>query len=197
MKAAITATVTATAKIATAVRRLFRSLFMTSLLCQRTPLDGWGSSAGRLAAYLTSVLTGPAECQAWLSAAWDEACKLQRPLPDGVLKIVASREPMDGDAGVPARRFWLNKSCREVRLDHASLLRPIDHSRNVVRMLAATLVPEHYSSGHCGKLCRRSHLISSAKGQRNCLAHIKSCVVLSYLSSISRPPLAPSTAPDR
>jgi hypothetical protein len=107
MKAAIIATVSATAKIDTAVRRLFRSLFMTSLLCQRTPLDGWGSSAGRLAAYLTAVLTDPAECQAWLSAPWDEACKLQRPLPDGVLKIVASGEPMDGDAGVPARPFLL------------------------------------------------------------------------------------------
>jgi hypothetical protein len=81
----------------------------------------------------------------------------------------------------------LTNRAGRVRLDHASLLRPIDHSRNVVRMLAATLVPEHCSSGHCGKLCRWSHLISSAKGQRNCLAHIKSCVVLPYLSSISRP----------
>jgi putative SOS response-associated peptidase YedK len=52
-------------------------------------------------------LTDPAECHAWLSAPWDEACKLQRPLPDGVLKIVASGEPMDGDAGVPARPFLL------------------------------------------------------------------------------------------
>src|ERR1700730_371310 len=137
-----------------------------------------------------NILTDPAKCHAWLSAPWDEASKLQRPLPDGVLKIVASGEPMDGDAGVPARpscrrRFWLNKSSGRVRLDHASLLRPLDHSRNVVRMLAATLVPEHCSSGHCGKLCRWSHLISSAKGQRSCLAHIKSCVVLPYLSSIS------------
>jgi hypothetical protein len=60
MKAAITATVSATAKIATAVRRLFRSLFVPSLLRQRTPLDGWGSSAGHLAAYLThNILTIP------------------------------------------------------------------------------------------------------------------------------------------
>src|SRR6202171_3138735 len=89
-----------------------------------------------------NILTDPAECHAWLSAPWDEACKLQRPLPGGVLKIVASGEPMDGDAGVPAqpsscrRRFWLNKSSGRVRLDHASLLRPIDHSRHVLRMLA-------------------------------------------------------------
>ena len=106
-----------------------------------------------------------------------KASKLQRPLPDGVLKIVASGEPMDGCAGATGQPFLLvdagsgltNRAGR-VRLDHASLLRPIDHSRNVVRMLAATLVPEHCSSGHCGKLCRWSHLISSAKGQRNCLA---------------------------
>jgi hypothetical protein len=45
-------------------------------------------------------------------------------------------------------------------LDHASLLRPIDHSRNVVRMLAATLVPEHCSSGHCGKLWGRPAVTS-------------------------------------
>jgi hypothetical protein len=108
MKAAITATVSATAKIVTAVRRLFRSFFMTSLLRQRTPLDGWGSSAGRLAAYLTAQYPKhPAECHAWLSAPWDEGSKLQRPLPDGVLKIVASDEPMDGDAGVPAQPFLL------------------------------------------------------------------------------------------
>ena len=66
-------------------------------------------------------------------------------------------------------------------------MRPIGRSRNVVRMLAATLVPEHCISGHCGKLCRWSHLISSAEGQRNCLARIKSWVVLPNLSSISRP----------
>jgi hypothetical protein len=81
----------------------------------------------------------------------------------------------------------LTNRAGRVRLDHASLLRPIDHSRNVVRMLAATLVPEHCSSDHCGRLCRWSHLISSAEGQRNCLARIKSWVVLPNLSSISRP----------
>jgi hypothetical protein len=189
MKAAITTTVSATAW------RLFRSLFMTSLLRQRTPLDGWGSSAGRLAADLTAqYLTDPAECHAWLSAPWDEAYKLQRPLPDGALKSRPAVNPWTAMRACPPnrsscrRRFWLNKSSGRVRLDHASLLRPIDHSRNVVRMLAATLAPEHCSSGHCGKLCRWSHLISSAKGQRNCLAHTKSCVVLPYLSSISRPP---------
>src|ERR1700730_4156564 len=89
MKAAITATATAsaTAKIATAVRRLVRWLFMTSLLRQRTTLDGW---AVPLVVWLHTlphnILTDPAECHAWLSAPWDEASKLQRPLPGGVLK---------------------------------------------------------------------------------------------------------------
>jgi hypothetical protein len=54
-------------------------------------------------------------------------------------------------------------------------MRPIGRSRNVVRMLATTLVPEHCSSGHGGKLCRWSHLISSAKGQRNCWPTLKVC----------------------
>ena len=53
-------------------------------------------------------------------------------------------------------------------LVHAQLMRPIGRSRNVVRMLAATLGPERCNSGHCGKFCRWSHLISSAQGQRNC-----------------------------
>lgn len=39
-------------------------------------------------------------------------------------------------------------------------MRPISRSRNVVRMLAATLVPEHCSSGHRGKSCRWSHFVS-------------------------------------
>jgi hypothetical protein len=99
MKAAITTTASATAKIATAVRRLFRSLFMPSLLRQR-----WMAGVVPLVVWLHTlphnILTDPAECHAWLSAPWDEASKLQRPLPDGVLKIVASGEPMDGDAGV-------------------------------------------------------------------------------------------------
>jgi hypothetical protein len=73
----------------------------------------------------------------------------------------------------------------EAKLVHAQLMRPIGRSRNVVRMLAATLVPEHCSSGHCGKLCRWSHLISSAKGQRNCWPTLEVCGA-SAPSSISR-----------
>jgi len=65
-------------------------------------------------------------------------------------------------------------------------MRPIGRSRNVVRMLAATLVPEHCSSGHRGKLCRWSHLISSAEGQRNCWPTLKavSCYPICQVSVV-------------
>ena len=38
------------------------------------------------------ILTTPAECDLWLSAPAEQALTLQRPLPDDVLKIVASGE---------------------------------------------------------------------------------------------------------
>ena len=42
------------------------------------------------------ILTTPEEVETWMTAPTDEALKLQRPLPDGSLKIVARGENMDG-----------------------------------------------------------------------------------------------------
>jgi putative SOS response-associated peptidase YedK len=36
------------------------------------------------------ILTQPDECEAWMSASWDEAKALQRPLPDGALFTLAT-----------------------------------------------------------------------------------------------------------
>ena len=44
------------------------------------------------------ILTEPAECDAWLAAPWAEAAALQRPLPDGSLRIVAHGEKQDPPA---------------------------------------------------------------------------------------------------
>src|SRR3954453_10269195 len=41
------------------------------------------------------ILTTPEEWDLWLRAPWQDACALQRPLPDGILEIVASGERED------------------------------------------------------------------------------------------------------
>lgn len=43
------------------------------------------------------ILTRPAEVETWLSAPQEEALKLQRPLPNGALQIVARGVKKDGD----------------------------------------------------------------------------------------------------
>ena len=44
------------------------------------------------------ILTREEELETWLSGPWSQAARLQRPLPDGLLKIVAKGERKDGTA---------------------------------------------------------------------------------------------------
>jgi putative SOS response-associated peptidase YedK len=44
------------------------------------------------------VLTTPEEIETWMTAPAEEALKLQRPLPDGALRIVATGVKEDGEA---------------------------------------------------------------------------------------------------
>jgi putative SOS response-associated peptidase YedK len=41
------------------------------------------------------ILTGKAEWETWLSAPWEQASELQRPLPDGALSVIARGEKRD------------------------------------------------------------------------------------------------------
>lgn len=44
------------------------------------------------------ILTTPEECETWMTAPWEQARALQRPLPDGSLDIVARGVKKDGEA---------------------------------------------------------------------------------------------------
>lgn len=45
------------------------------------------------------ILTTPEACETWMTAPWERASALQRPLPDGALRIVARGVKMDGGWG--------------------------------------------------------------------------------------------------
>ena len=45
---------------------------------------------------MPAILTAAAEVETWMTAPWANACRLQRPLADEVLKIVARGEKRDG-----------------------------------------------------------------------------------------------------
>lgn len=47
---------------------------------------------------MPAILTRPDEVETWLTAPWEVARKLQRPLPDGVLVVLPERvvEPAQG-----------------------------------------------------------------------------------------------------
>jgi putative SOS response-associated peptidase YedK len=42
------------------------------------------------------ILTDPDDIETWMTAPWEDARRLQRPLPDGVLQIVANGVKEDG-----------------------------------------------------------------------------------------------------
>ncbi|OJX20354.1 MAG: hypothetical protein BGO83_05015 [Devosia sp. 66-14] len=47
------------------------------------------------------ILRTPEEIEIWMTAPWEEAQKLQRPLPDGVLQIVSIGNKEDPPEAVP------------------------------------------------------------------------------------------------
>lgn len=59
----------------------------------------WGMpSSNKALLDAATILTTPEECEGWMTASWEQARALQRPLPDGTLRIVARGVKKDGEA---------------------------------------------------------------------------------------------------
>lgn len=52
---------------------------------------------------MPAILTTPEECELWMTAPWEEARSLQRPLPNGSLQIVNRGVKKDGDEPNPEK----------------------------------------------------------------------------------------------
>ena len=73
------------------------------------------------------ILTSPQEVETWMTAAPDEALKLQRPLPDGSLRIVA-RGVKEDPAGRRTSRGPRAASGRSHRAGHIDARRELPRS---------------------------------------------------------------------
>jgi hypothetical protein len=57
---------------------------------QRVPRQRTAAVVGQWPKQKVLILTKPDEIEAWLTAAWPDACKLQRKLSEDTLRIVAT-----------------------------------------------------------------------------------------------------------
>jgi hypothetical protein len=63
-----------------------------------------GSACASSPKAMPVILTCEEELETWMAAPWPEAAGLQRPLPDGSLRIVARGERKDEAAPAPCSR---------------------------------------------------------------------------------------------
>ena len=82
----------------TSVRKVREGMVTTDLFAflTTTPNDIVGAIHPKA---MPVILTTPEEIETGMTAPWSEARKLQRPLPDGVLRIVARGAKEDGPSG--------------------------------------------------------------------------------------------------
>jgi putative SOS response-associated peptidase YedK len=79
----------------TSVRKVKEGLVTTDLFAFLTTTPNAEVGAVHPKA-MPVILTTPGDVETWLTAPWEEARKLQRPLPDGALQIVARGVREDG-----------------------------------------------------------------------------------------------------